>query len=76
MTKSAFDLHRIIAGILFVVILFAAADYYLELGFFGRGAKGILLLAMGVLVIYGMFFSPKRNDTSEHSGEEKDEQDR
>ena len=66
MTRLAYNLHRVLAGILLVALLFSAANYYSDLGLFGRGAKGVLLLVLFVMVIYGMFFSPTRQDMRDH----------
>jgi hypothetical protein len=67
MTRSAYNLHRLFAALLLLLSLFAIANYYLELGFLGqRASKGILILAIGVTVIYGAFFSPTREDMDEH----------
>lgn len=71
MTKLTYNLHRIFAGLLLLVLVFAGADYYLDLGFFGRGAKGILILGMALVVIYGAFFSPTRQDMREHRNARK-----
>lgn len=68
MTRSTYNRHRIFAVCLLLVLLFSVANYYLDLDFFGRGAKGILLLAMAVIVVYGAFFSPTREDMREHGG--------
>jgi hypothetical protein len=45
MKHSTFNRYRSFAGLFLLVILFCGANYYLELGFFGRGAKGALILA-------------------------------
>jgi hypothetical protein len=60
MTKVSYTWHRVFAGVLLLVVLFAGGNFYLDWGLFGEGAKGVLILAMGVVVIYGAFFSPKR----------------
>lgn len=67
MTRLAYNLHRVFAALLLLVLLFSGADYYLDLGFLGhRGAKGVLILAMAVVVVYGIFFAPTRQDMREH----------
>jgi hypothetical protein len=67
MTKFAYRAHRILQAVFTAVGLFALANFYLDLGFFGRGAKGVLLSVMGVFVIYAAYFVPTRQDVHEHS---------
>ncbi|MGH8187995.1 MAG: hypothetical protein ACREUC_15655 [Steroidobacteraceae bacterium] len=67
MTRLAYNLHRVFAGLLLLLVLFAGANYYLDLGLLGhRASKGILILAIGVIVVYGAFFSPTRQNMREH----------
>ena len=66
MTRFTYNLHRILAGILLIAILFSMANYYLDLGFFGRGAKGVLIFVVGLMLAYGTFFAPTRRDMREH----------
>jgi hypothetical protein len=66
MTELAYNLHRLFAGLLLLLVLFAGADYYLELGILGnRVSKGVLILAIVITVVYGNFFSPTRQDMRE-----------
>ena len=65
MTRLSYNLHRILAAVLLVLISFSAVNYYIDRGFFGRSAKGVLLLVLGVTVIYGGFFAPTRQDMRE-----------
>ena len=74
MTKSTYNLHRLFAGLTLLLTLFAAADYYSDLDVFGpRMSKGLLILAIGVMVVYGSFFSPTRQDMREHKEGRKTE---
>jgi hypothetical protein len=67
MTKLAYNLHRLFALLLLLLVFFAGADYYLDLGFFGhRVSKGVLILAIALMVVYGSFFAPTRQDMREH----------
>jgi hypothetical protein len=68
MTKLTYNLHRAFTGLLLLVVVLAMANYYLDLGLFGRGrgAKGVLILAMSVGVVYWYFFAPTRQDMREH----------
>jgi hypothetical protein len=66
LTRFAFNLHRLLAGAFLLVFLFAAADSYFELGFFGQYAKGVVVFGIGVVVIYGLFLGPTRADMREH----------
>jgi hypothetical protein len=71
MTRSTYTLHRILAGLLFVSLSFAMANYYFDLGFFGEQAKGVMILGVGLAVIYRSFFAPTRADMREHSERRK-----
>lgn len=67
MSKLTYNLHRLFAGLLLLLVLFAGADYYLDLGFLGhRASKGVLILSIILMVVYGGFFSPTRQDMREH----------
>jgi hypothetical protein len=67
MTRLTYTLHRIFAGIIFVGLLFAGANYYFDLGVINHhSAQGLMLLLMGVVVVWGTFFSPSRQDMREH----------
>ncbi len=66
MTKSTYTLHMIIVYILLAALAFSAANYYLDLGFFRRGAKGALVLVIGVGIVWCLFFAPTRQDRLEH----------
>jgi uncharacterized membrane protein YeiB len=75
MKRSTFNRHRLFSGFLFLVILFCAANYYLDLGFFGRGARLAVVLATAAIFVHGCFFSPTRQDMREYreaSNETKD----
>ena len=71
MTRLAYTLHRVLGGILFLVLLFAMANYYFNLGFFGEHAKGIVLIGIGLILVYISFFAPTRADRQEHRGARK-----
>ena len=62
MTKSTYTLHRIFAVSFAAVLAFCLANYVFELGYFGgdRGAKGVVILGCGLMLIYLMFFAPTR----------------
>ena len=67
MTKFAYNLHRVFAGLILLLILLAGADYYLDLGFVGRRtSKGVLILCIVLMVVYGTFFSATRKDMQEY----------
>jgi uncharacterized membrane protein len=66
MKRSTYNLHRSLAGVFLAVGLFAGVNYYFDLGFFGRGAKGVLVLILLLFVIYGGFFAPTRQDMREY----------
>jgi hypothetical protein len=64
--KLPYNLNRALAGLLLAALLFAAADYYLELGFFGHSAKLVMILVLGVVVAYGVFVMPTRQEMQDH----------
>jgi uncharacterized membrane protein len=66
MDRSTYTKHRIFAAVLLLIFLVIAASYYLDLGIFGRYDKGVLILIMGIVVVYGCFFAPTRQDMDRH----------
>lgn len=65
MPMSRLTRQRIIGMCLGVFTVLSAANYYLELGFFGRGAKGLVILSIGLVVFWGAFFAPTRQELRE-----------
>lgn len=63
--KLPYTWNRALAGLLLVAILFSAANYYLELGFFGRRAKLVMVLVLGAITAYGAFVMPTRQEMQE-----------
>ena len=57
--------QRIIGISLAVLAAFFLTNYYFDLGFFGRGAKGLLILTIGIGVVWGAYFAPTRQELSE-----------
>lgn len=72
MDRRTYNKHRIFAAFLLLFLLLSGGSYYLDLGLFGRFDKGFLLLVMGTMLIYGMFFSPTRKDMREHRRQDPD----
>jgi predicted protein tyrosine phosphatase len=66
MDRRTYNKHRIFAGFLFLWLLVSGGSYYLDLGLFGRFDKGVLLLAIGAVLVWGTFFSPTREDMRRH----------
>lgn len=68
MTPRSIALHRVFAmALMLPVLLFAAANYYLEIGFISRrSAYGLLVLTTGVGIVWGMFFAPTVQDLRDH----------
>lgn len=66
MTKLKYNLHRVFGCVLSVLLLLLAANYYLDLGLFGRAAKMLMILVMGVVVVWGTFFFPTRQEREEY----------
>jgi hypothetical protein len=73
MTRFTFEVHRIVAGIFLVAGLLAAGNYYLEWGYFGARAKGLLFLLMMVFIVYFYRFAPTAQDMREHGSQFRDE---
>jgi hypothetical protein len=67
MTRFAFNVHRVIAGIFVLAIVLSGANYYLDIGFFGRSAKGICLAVLALFLAYALFLAPTRQDMREHN---------
>lgn len=68
--------HRIFGISLALWVAFLLTNYYLELGFFGRGAKGLMILTIGVGCAWGAFFAPRREELRENAGRsQKDDHD-
>ncbi|MEO8061578.1 MAG: hypothetical protein ABI821_02400 [Pseudomonadota bacterium] len=65
MTQFTYNAHSFLAGIFVLAILFSTANYYFDFGFFGRGAKGVVLAVLGLFIVYGYFFSPTRDEMRE-----------
>jgi hypothetical protein len=70
MTKLSYRLHKTLQVAFLSVGSFAAANYYMELGFFGRAAKGVMLGIMIAFVVYAAYFVPSLHD--ERSVERKE----
>jgi NADH:ubiquinone oxidoreductase subunit 4 (subunit M) len=67
MGKATLNLHRLFAGLLLLVGAFAGVDYFLDLGLPGnRVSRGVLILCTMLMVVYGGFFSPRREDMRQH----------
>lgn len=68
--------HRTIGVSLALMTAFFMSNYYLDLGFFGRGAKGLLILTIGLGVVWGAFFAPTRRELREDRDRRRAEGDR
>ena len=64
--RLPYNVNRALAGLLLAALLFFGTNYYLELGFFGRGAKLLMISVLGIGVIYSAFFVPTRQEMREH----------
>lgn len=62
MTLRSYWVHLSIGVILFVALLFTAANEILGLGFFGRAARVVSAVILGAFLIYGIFFMPTRQE--------------
>ena len=66
MTRFKYSIHIVFAVVFLVLLLLSTANYYLDLGFFGRGAKGVMLVVLGLFVVYAAYFVPSRADVQAH----------
>jgi hypothetical protein len=67
MDVRTYNRHRVFAGAIFLLLLVSGGSYYLDLMIFGRFDKGVMLLLIGIVVVYGSFFAPTRQDMREHA---------
>lgn len=58
MAKISNSIRRAIGAVVFVLLLAAFANYYLDLGYVGRHAKGLVILMTGVGLLYASFLFP------------------
>jgi hypothetical protein len=65
-TRFSYILHRVLAGILLLLAVLAIANYYFDFGFFARGAKGVMLAVIGLMLIYAAYFVPSRDDVKDY----------
>lgn len=64
--KLTYTGNKVVAAAVLVVFMLAAINYHFHLGFFGRYAKFVMVLTLGVGVIYCAFFMPTRRQMHEH----------
>lgn len=75
MTRFAYNVHRTVAGVFVAATAFFGANYYLDLGFPGRGAKLVLIAILLLFTIYGGFFAPTRQEMRNQREERKTRKD-
>lgn len=66
MTRLTHTLHMIFAVAVLIALALVAANYFLDLGLSARGAKGILILVIAAVFVWGAFFAPTRQDWEEY----------
>ena len=71
MMKRSYKQKRLEAAILLMLLLFCAANYYLDLGFLGRFGKGAYILSVGLILAYGCSFAATRREIEEHRNEKR-----
>ena len=69
MNRLPYNLNRLVAVVFLVLLVFCAVNYYLDLGFFGRFGKGVYILSVGLVVVYGCFLAPTRREMEEHKNQ-------
>jgi len=62
MTRFAYNIHRAVAGVFLIAIVFSAVNYYLDFGFLGQRSKLVLILVVLLFAIYGALFAPTRQE--------------
>jgi hypothetical protein len=66
MTKLSFNGKRVVLGIGLLVCLLCVANYYLNLGVFGRFAKQAVIVSFIVLVIVQHYIGPSLSEVREY----------
>jgi len=62
----SYNQKRAIGAVLFVPTVFCPANYYLNLGFFGRFAPHVMIACIFLAIIYMRFFAPSPREIREH----------
>ena len=57
---------RLLAAVLLLYLIFAATNYYLNLGYFGRFAKLAMMIGVLMTLAYVIRFGVARKDMEEH----------
>ena len=68
-SSSYFLLHKAVAAVLFVALIATAVNYFFRLSMLGLvdgNAKGTMLSVLGLAIVYGIFFSPTRQEMDQH----------
>lgn len=71
MRSLTYTQKRLIAGLLLILVILTAINYFLDLGIFGRFAKLVAICAASLVVIYGMFLAPTREEMVRRKQEKK-----
>jgi hypothetical protein len=66
MSKLSFNGKRVVLGIWLLECLFCVANYYLNMGVFGRFAKQAVIVSFIVLVIVQHFMGPSLSEVREY----------
>jgi uncharacterized membrane protein len=61
-----YNRKRLVAGLLLLFNISSGANYYLNLGFFPRFAKPLMMLAVLATLVYIMRFGPTRDEMERH----------
>jgi hypothetical protein len=64
--RLSFNGKRILVAIALCTALICLANYYLDLGLFGRLDKKILVMSVGLLIIVALFFAPSIKDMEDY----------
>ena len=67
MTRTRYNIHLCVSGIFFVTSIFNLVNVYLDLGYFGHSAKGIMITTFLVGLAYLTWFGPTKRDVEERS---------
>ena len=64
MTRFSSILHRILTGVVFLALVLAAANYYMELGLIGdqRTAKIVMFALVAFVAVYAAYLMPTRQN--------------
>lgn len=71
-SKLSLNSKRVIIGIGLCVCILSAANYYLDLGVFGRFGKPIMLISLLAMLLFQRFVGPTFDEITEYRNKKRD----